>query len=170
VTRSLDLQNMVGDAPVGSTATLTVNRGGQTLTLNARLTELPTEDAAAKPNLQPNAPEDNEGATAPSLYGMRLSPLSPRLTQRFGLTSTRGAVVVAVEPDSPAADAGIMPGDVVERVGQTAVNNPADVRSAATKILGGQTGAEKTIGFFISRPASAAMPAMRRFFFVQPTN
>ncbi|HEX8832821.1 MAG TPA: trypsin-like peptidase domain-containing protein, partial [Abditibacteriaceae bacterium] len=47
VTRSAELQRLVGAAPVGSTAQLRVLRAGETIVLNARLDEL--KDDAAKP-------------------------------------------------------------------------------------------------------------------------
>jgi len=162
VTRSIDLQRMVGDAPVGSNVTLRVLRGDQSLNLNARLGELKPATDADAPNAQPN-PGAEEGAAAPSVYGMRLSPVSPNLSQRFNLKDARGVVVVTVDPNSPAAEAGVRPGDVIERVGQTPVTSRTDVLNAAKRILDRQNAdTEKTVGLFINRAGQ------RGFYFVQP--
>ncbi len=41
-----------------------------------------------------------------------------------------GALVVAVAPDSPAADKGVRPGDVITRVNQQNVKNAAEAVTA----------------------------------------
>jgi len=52
--------------------------------------------------------------------GAQLSDLNPRLSEYFG--SERGALVIDVLRGTPAFDAGLMPGDVVVRVGSTEVD------------------------------------------------
>ena len=47
-----------------------------------------------------------------------------------GFRFTEGAEVTAVAPGSPAAAAGIVPGDVITQVGQQTVDSPASVQSA----------------------------------------
>ena len=45
---------------------------------------------------------------------------------------TQGVVIADVAADGRAAEAGLRPGDVIERVGATMVRNPADVTAALT--------------------------------------
>lgn len=47
-----------------------------------------------------------------------------------GFQFAEGAEVTAVVPGSPAAAAGIVPGDVITQIGQQTVSSPASVRSA----------------------------------------
>jgi serine protease Do len=48
-------------------------------------------------------------------------------------TAQKGVVVTAVEPDSPAAQQGISPGDIILDVNGKQVGNAADIRKAMTE-------------------------------------
>lgn len=68
--------------------------------------------------------------------GIETQPVTAAIAPGLGLPAdTHGALVAAVAPDSPAAKAGLQPGDVVQSVGGTAVANPHDLARtmAATK-------------------------------------
>jgi S1-C subfamily serine protease len=58
--------------------------------------------------------------------GIRFRPvgLPPPLVQRLALPSDRGLIVVEVLPDSVAARAGILPGDVLLAVDDRAIHPP----------------------------------------------
>lgn len=56
----------------------------------------------------------------------------------------RGVLVVAVEPDSPAARAGLRPGDLLLTVGDTEARSPNEVRRAVTS---GDAGQELDVRF-----------------------
>ena len=53
------------------------------------------------------------GKVSRGRIGVQIQPLSQELAQSFGLKSTDGALVSMVEPGSPAARAGMQPGDVI---------------------------------------------------------
>ena len=53
------------------------------------------------------------GKVSRGRIGVQIQPLSQELAQSFGLKSTDGALVSMVEPNSPAAKAGLQPGDVI---------------------------------------------------------
>jgi serine protease Do len=53
------------------------------------------------------------GTAARAGIGVRTQPVTPELASAFGLGAARGALVVRVEPGSPAAVAGLQPGDIV---------------------------------------------------------
>jgi serine protease Do len=57
--------------------------------------------------------------------GVSLAPLTDQLASYFGVKE--GALVSAVEPDSPAAQAGLKAGDVITAVGGRTVSDPGDV-------------------------------------------
>ncbi|WP_309397076.1 trypsin-like peptidase domain-containing protein [Cerasicoccus maritimus] len=58
----------------------------------------------------------NDGEVRRGFIGVQLDQLSRELAQAFGLSSTRGALVVRVTPGMPGADAGLMHGDIVTAV------------------------------------------------------
>jgi len=62
--------------------------------------------------------------------GAQLQNLTPDLASAFGISEDRGAVLVSVVPDSPAAKAGLKPGDVIVKVDGKSVPNAEAVRTA----------------------------------------
>ncbi len=69
---------------------------------------------------------ENGEAVHPYL-GASLVDLTPETAQRFGVQVESGAVVVEVDPDGPAARAGISSEDVITAVGSTTVTSSGDV-------------------------------------------
>ncbi|QPC93209.1 DegQ family serine endoprotease [Mesorhizobium sp. INR15] len=64
--------------------------------------------------------------------GAKVAELSPRLAQRLGLrTDIKGVTVVDINRDSPAADFGFQPGDIVREVNGTAIDTAATLEQAA---------------------------------------
>ena len=59
--------------------------------------------------------------------GATTQNLTPALAQAMRLPRPEGALVGDIQPDSPAARSGLRPGDVVTKVGETAVTNPRDL-------------------------------------------
>jgi len=62
--------------------------------------------------------------------GVRIESLSPALGDYFGLKDGKGALVLEVLEDTPAERAGLLPGDVITRVGDQAVTNGSDLVDA----------------------------------------
>lgn len=62
---------------------------------------------------------------------MKLAALTPDDRDRLDLPrNTNGVLVDEVSPASRAEDAGVQPGDVIERVGPNAVRTPGEVAAA----------------------------------------
>jgi len=57
------------------------------------------------------------GRVRHAFFGVRPAPLTPEIAERFDLRQDQGVLVLEVTPGSPAADAGIRPGDVLVRAG-----------------------------------------------------
>ncbi len=71
--------------------------------------------------------------------GVSVQPINPELATSFGLRNTQGALVNAVEPDSPAAKAGIVQGDVILSVNDHSIERPADLVRAIGDTKAGQS-------------------------------
>ncbi len=68
------------------------------------------------------------GKVRPSWIGIDVQELTPDQARHLGWDRTYGALVSAVEPGSPAAQAGVQRGDIVTLVGTTQVENEEDFR------------------------------------------
>ena len=69
-----------------------------------------------------------------------MQDVTPQLARRSQVdASTRGAVVVDVAQDSPAADAGLEPGDIVVEVNRRPVGSASDYRTAVKSVKKGDT-------------------------------
>jgi len=69
--------------------------------------------------------------------GMQFWDISERLAQRLGLESTDGALVVEVYQNSPAAEAGIKPGDVIIEAAGKSIASVADMQDVLRKARAG---------------------------------
>ncbi|TWG81464.1 serine protease Do [Cupriavidus gilardii J11] len=59
--------------------------------------------------------------------GIGVQEVNQALAQSFGLAKPSGALVNTVEPDGPAAKAGLKPGDVIVQIGDTVVDRSGDL-------------------------------------------
>jgi serine protease Do len=87
------------------------------------------------------ATSDASVSNAERLFGMQLQNLSQELSSALGYTQGQGVLITGVEPDSPAAEAGISRGLVVYRVGQSDVNSVNQIESLLGPV---QTGVKVT--------------------------
>ncbi len=66
-------------------------------------------------------------SSAEKLFGMQLQNLSQELSDALGYTRGRGVLIAAVEPNSPADEAGIERGMVIYRIGKSEVSSVRQV-------------------------------------------
>ena len=129
------LRNRIAAMQPGAEATLTVNRNGETKQLKVKLDEL-TDQAAVNQreksddNPKGDAPDQPESDAQNGKLGLGLQPLTPELAKRFQLKGDKGLLVMDVDPDGPAAEAGIQQGDVVLEVNRQSVNSFNEVQNA----------------------------------------
>jgi serine protease Do len=76
-----------------------------------------------------------EVAEAPSQkqLGITVQNITPDIANKLGLKKGSGIVVTRVEPGSPAADAGILAGDVIQEVNQKPVKDVSDFKQKVEK-------------------------------------
>jgi serine protease DegQ len=71
-----------------------------------------------------------DGAVTRGWIGVEPQELTPELADHLDLPGAQGVVVAGVLQDGPAAQAGIRPGDVISRVGDTPVRDVAGLLAA----------------------------------------
>lgn len=71
----------------------------------------------------------NPHAPTPNWIGLHLQTLTARLATIFGRPNTSGAIVTGVDPDSPAAQAGIRSGDIIAGADGQVLDSAAAVLS-----------------------------------------
>ncbi len=117
-----DLALAVADTPQGKTISLTVWRDQKQRSLNVTIASQSSEKMAS-------AATAATPASAP--VGLSLETLTPNTRSQLDLgPGVKGVVVASVTDGSRADESGIQAGDVIERVGQTAVSTPQEVASA----------------------------------------
>jgi Do/DeqQ family serine protease len=100
--------------------------------------------------------------------GLAIQALTPELARAFGLNDTRGAVVSGVDPDGPAAEAGLRRGDVIVSFRGRAVVSDNDVRTQLSRLKPGERvvleivrdARRREVTMVLSEPPSP--PAQRR--------
>src|SRR5438552_1991700 len=85
------------------------------------------------------------GSRAEKLFGMQLQDLNQELSDALGYARGRGVLISAVEPDSPADDAGIERGLVVYRIGKTQASSVKEIEELLQS-AGSGASVEFTVG------------------------
>jgi serine protease Do len=103
----------------------------------------------AKVNSSPT-PAEPSSARVEKLFGMQIQDLSSELSDALGYLRGRGVLITAVEPDSPAADAGIKRGMVLYGINKSTVFS---VRQVEQALRAAKSGADVdfTIGIIRAR-------------------
>jgi serine protease Do len=123
------LTEVIADTPVGKTAQLKYVRDGRIQSTSVSLGERPPKDAALAQNEGSEESRQNTGR-----LGLSVSNLTPDGTRGMRSRTQGGVVVNGVVPGSPAAEAGIEPGDVIHRVNRQPVTNRQDFVSAVSSL------------------------------------
>jgi serine protease Do len=111
ISESDDLPYIVASTPVGKTVTVEVIRKGQRKSIQVEIGELEEEE---KPQVASEA--------RPNL-GLTVREITPELARNFGLSETSGVVIVQVQANSPAQEAGLAPGDLILGLDQVEVKD-----------------------------------------------
>src|SRR5262249_26589443 len=121
IDESVTLPTLVASTPVGKTVPLEVMRDGKVITINVAIGKL--NDSAVALNTK-----EEKGK-----WGLAMQNIRPEERRQMGLTSNDGVLVTAVTPGSPAADAGVQPGDVILQVNQSSVSSVEGVKAEVAK-------------------------------------
>jgi serine protease Do len=149
VTTPRDLAVAVASIQPGSQARLVIVRSGREQSVTVTVAALPEQ--AVEASAAARQPQE-------AGLGLALGPLSSALRRQLDLPeATNGAVVIKVQPGSPADDAGILAGDVIVGVGTTAVNDPREATRAIRQAQQGEGHAVLLRIFRDGRPVFVAI-------------
>jgi serine protease Do len=120
-----DLPRVVAESPVGKAVDVVIIRKGEELTVKVTLGRLEDGEklAAGEESGDKEAP-----AEMPIVLGMSLAPLNEDSRRNFGIAEgVTGVLITQVDPNSIAAERGVVAGDVIAEIAQEAVSAPQDV-------------------------------------------
>jgi serine protease Do len=127
-----DLVNRVVRTAPGTSVPVKVLRGKSTESLTVRVDELDLESEGQQAQ-RDTGPEGTTG------FGMSLQDLTPEIARQLRVPSaTTGALVVDVEPNSPAQRAGLQPSDVLIQVNRREVASVTDAVRELQRVESGQ--------------------------------
>ncbi|TKB11590.1 DegQ family serine endoprotease [Desulforhopalus sp. IMCC35007] len=113
-----DLRNRIALITPNSTAMLVVIRDGREKKIQVTIGEQPSDF---------DQHGSVTGVKSLEEYGLALQELTKELAERFEFEMNSGLIVSSVEPGSPAAKAGMKPGQLVEEINRIPVSNLKDL-------------------------------------------
>jgi serine protease Do len=111
IRESSQLPYLVGSTPVGQVAKVEVIRKGEKQSFEVKIAELKEENVSQA--LSREKP----------ILGMTVHEITPEIAKNLKLREKSGVVVLQVKDYSPAAEAGLRPGDVILEIDNTAIPN-----------------------------------------------
>jgi len=131
------LQNKVAMTEPGTEVTLKVIRDGDAKNITLDLTEKPLERE------QRRAAEGGELKSSGDIIGEKLGidtqTLTPDIARQLGYQGEKGVVVTTVNPGSPAAEAGLQRGDLIQEINRKEVASVDDLEEAIRGVESGDT-------------------------------
>jgi serine protease Do len=142
---STDLPRLVARTGIGTSVSVKVRRGGDEESFTVTVGELDEGEQA-----------EASGASSEQL-GLAVQTLTAEIAENLGLDrGVRGVVVTEVEPDGPAAEAGLRRGDVIAEVNRRPVHNAGQYEKAI-----GMSGKGKSVLFLVRRGDNTIFLAIR---------
>jgi serine protease Do len=130
------LTGMIADIGVGDTTQIKINRDGKTRTIDVKIAKREETKISSK------STQEKEQAQ----LGIQVSEITPETARRFNLKDTSGVIVVGVDPESKAAEAGLQVHDIIREINHKNITSVSDLNKTIDKIPEGET-----INLFIRR-------------------
>ena len=133
-----ELVNRVADLPIGSSATVTVDRGGKKLDLKLTIgdrAEVLRDDprfASVQEKEEPSGPEVTRAQ-----FGINIRPLNDVEREGISAQAKNGVKVTRVEPGSFADEIGMLDGDIIVSIKRQPVTTIDDVKKIQTTLKTG---------------------------------
>jgi serine protease Do len=134
------LTRSVATIPPGEKVSLTVIRKGSEKKLSFAVAKRPDEEKLARgggEQEENDSTADESAGKSKVKLGITVQPLTPELARRLETEPGDGLVVVELDPDGPAARAGVHEGDVITEVNRQRVKSAGDVANALSRLKDG---------------------------------
>ena len=126
------LPRLVLKLPIGKPVDLTVVRDGKPVTKAVTIEEQPADYGLER--TRPQAVPRRPRADSVDVAGLSVTDLTPEAAARLGFpTDAKGALIVGVDQDSPAAQAGLSRGLLITKVDKTPVASAKELQEAVAK-------------------------------------
>ena len=123
INEAKDLSLKVAMLSPGTTVHLQVLRDHKEVDVPVVLGEQPNERRADGPEAEPGSSR--------AMEGVEVEDITPQIRKQLGLpTRATGVIVTDLDPNSPAAEAGLRPGDVIVEVNRKAVADVSEFEGA----------------------------------------
>ncbi len=128
------LLKYVGEAEVNKKSKVGIIRDGKEIALTVVIGERPSEEALAEGEI----PEE-EAAEAPEAEkwrGLTVGEITDQSARKYGVKKQPGVLILDVDADSPAYDAGLRRGFVIKEIDKAVIRNTEDYNNVARKAGG----------------------------------
>ncbi len=127
---SMELRHIIADTNIGAAVHVKVIREGKPKFLEVKIGELPER----RNQLVAKESKASQGTKAPFAIGLILQDLTEQLRKEYSVEEDiNKPIIVQVLPQSPAAQAGLMPGDLLLDVNKNEVANANEAVKALKK-------------------------------------
>ena len=130
------LTGMIAEISVGDTIQIKINRNGKTPTIDVKIAK------REETKISSSGTRKEEQAQ----FGIQVSEITPETARRFNLKDTAGVIVVGVDPESKAAEAGLQMHDIIREINHKNITSVSDFNKTINDIPEGET-----INLFIRR-------------------
>lgn len=107
------LLRIVARTPVGKDVTIRIVRDKKEVPITVKVGERPSETEDFQ-----DAIEDEK-----AWRGLEVANITPEIARRYRIDQISGVIVTNIEPNTPAHEAGIEPGDIIDRINNKVVEN-----------------------------------------------
>ena len=154
IERSRQLPRLVADTPPDKQVKLAIWRDNKEREVELKVIALnPNRPAPPPPD-----PEKPKTPPAVEALGLKLAKLTPELRKQFSLSDgVKGAVIIEVPQNSPAANQGLRAGDLLVAVGRAAVANPEEV---AQLVAGARKNGHRNVLVRVEREGNSRFVAL----------
>jgi serine protease Do len=126
---SRELRLQTSSMAPGSQINLRVLHNGQTRNVNITLEEMPVKQTAANTSPTRQKPSQAPDSGLPHI-GVAITELTPDIAEHLELPAgIKGVVIADVEDGSPAAEAGLQPGDIIQEINRKPVRTVSDFQA-----------------------------------------